>query len=195
MSSVVSRSSTVASRLPDNIFDLENDQFYEFIKSKYGNDLAQLISFRSIRNGEHLLEATIDELLLVLNEDSNEIDDLRKLCCFRVTENEFKVKLGVKLAINNLIQSLKMKLLERAKKKRRLIDQPPPLSVRLNAETPNQTPVVDEIPSPISLFNPPLPNDLNSTGSQIKRLQKKSTEIAHKMDIERRMNRWWSLSQ
>lgn len=173
MPSNLRQSSFITSRLPDDIFDLNNDQFYDFIASKYGNDLAQLISFQSIRNGEHLLEATIDEIFQVLSHDSDEIDQLRRICCFCITGNEFKVKLGVKLTIGNLIYALKMQREETTKKKRRSINQPPSLSIHGGAKTSvNQIQMTDEVSSPTSVFSSTPLNRMSATDSQILRLQK-----------------------
>lgn len=192
MPSTTTQNKSVKSRLPENIFDLNNEQFYNFLANTYGNDLAQLISFQAIRNGQHLLEATIDDVLLVLNDDSAEIDELRKFCCFRVAGDEFKVKLGVKLAINNLIRELKMKQEETTKKKRQIANQKVSSSIGDVETADNPTQTNDEISSPQSLFSSASPRILSSTDSLILRLQKKSTAVAHKMDIEQRINKWWS---
>lgn len=186
------QNTSAKSRLPENIFDLNNDTFYDFVATTYGNDLAQLMTFQAIRNGRHLLEATIDDILLVLNHDSDEIDELRNICCFRVKGDQYEVKLGVKLAINNFIRELKMKQEENIKKERRSTNRQLSSSI-VGVETSNNpTQTNDETFSPQSLFNSTSPNVSSSTNSVILRLQKKSTDIAHKMDIEQRINKWWS---
>lgn len=192
MPSTTIQNTFAKSRLPENIFDLNNEQFYDFVAATYGSDLAQLLSFQAIRNGQHLLEATIDDVLFVLNHDSDEIDELRKICCFRVSGDEFKVKLGVKLAINNLIRELKLKQEENTKRKRRSTN--PKLSSSIDSVETLNNPAQsnDETLSPESLFSSVPPRNSSSTDSLILRLQKKSTVIAHKMDIEQRINRWWS---
>ncbi len=55
------------------------------------------------------MDTTCDEILLILQEDSKDINNLKNLCCFQLSDNKFRVKLGVKLVISNLIQSSKIK--------------------------------------------------------------------------------------
>ena len=76
---------------------------------KRGADLAELSSFQAIRHATHLMDTTFHEILSILQQDSKYINNLQKLCCFQLNDNQFRVKLGVKLAISNLIQSLKIK--------------------------------------------------------------------------------------
>ena len=108
-----------SSALPDDIFDYNHDQFYSIIKYSYGNDLAELLSFQSIRNGLHLVNTSCDDILLVLQEDSKEINQLKTLCCFQTANNTYQVKLGVKLALRSLIESMKMKHEEQKNKKKK----------------------------------------------------------------------------
>ena len=70
--------------LPDDIFDLSHDHFYQFIEKQYGIDLSELFRFQSIRSGNHVLQASLDDILSILNEDSIHLDRLKKLCCFEV---------------------------------------------------------------------------------------------------------------
>ena len=56
--------------------------------------------------------------MLILQQESEEIDMMKKMCCFQIAGNKYQVKLGVKLAINNLIQSLKLKQEQQKKKEK-----------------------------------------------------------------------------
>ncbi|CAF1481527.1 unnamed protein product, partial [Rotaria magnacalcarata] len=42
--------------LPDDIFIYNNERFYDYIKQSYGDDLAGLLSFQAIRNGNDKYE-------------------------------------------------------------------------------------------------------------------------------------------
>ncbi|CAF3129495.1 unnamed protein product [Rotaria socialis] len=95
--------------LPDDVFSYNQNKFYEFVEHWYGNDLAQLFSFQAIRNGSHLLHTTVDDILSVLQYESEDIDKLKSFCCFQLPNNRFEVRLGVKLAINNFIELLNIK--------------------------------------------------------------------------------------
>jgi hypothetical protein len=104
--------------LPDDIFNYNNQRFYDYIKQSYGDDLADLLSFQAIRNGLHLVETSCDDILLILQQESEEIDKLRQLCCFKIGKDKYEIKLGVKLAINSLIGLLKVKQEEQKKRKK-----------------------------------------------------------------------------
>jgi hypothetical protein len=190
MSSIILQTTSNKNNLPDDIFDHNHDKFYEIIGRTYGVDLANLISFQSIRNGEHLLEASSDDILLILGQESEDLNALKKMCCFQVVGNKYEVKLGVKLALNKLIQALKTKQEEQQKKKRRSTKRLPSLFVSLDAEaSTNETQI--EISSPTSSLAVPFDNSTSSKESPVMRIQKKSNEIAHKLDIEQRINKWW----
>ncbi len=118
MSKSTSKPTENSNSLPDDIFNYNHNEFYEFIKETLGADLAELFNFQAIRHAAHLMDTTCDELLLILQEDSKDINNLKKLCCFQLNDNKFQVKLGVKLAINNLIQSLKVKYEQQQKKRK-----------------------------------------------------------------------------
>ena len=109
MSTSILKSTENSNSLPDDIFEYNQKEFYEFIKETRGADLAELFSFQAIRHATHLMDTTSDEILSILQEDSKDINNLQKLCCFQLNDNKFRVKLGVKLAISNLIQTLKIK--------------------------------------------------------------------------------------
>ncbi|CAF0817245.1 unnamed protein product [Adineta steineri] len=113
-----STSATVINQngLSDDIFHYNNDQFYNYILQSYGDDLAELFRFQAIRNGSHILQASCDAILLILQQEFDEIDKLRQLCCFKINKDKYEIKLGVKLAINSLIGLLKVKQEEQQKK-------------------------------------------------------------------------------
>lgn len=104
--------------LPNDFFRYNEKQFYEFLEHSYGNDIAQLFSFQAIRNGLHLLNTTVDEILSVLQYESEDINKLKNLCCFKLSNNRFEVRLGVKLAISNLIELVNNKRQQEKKSNR-----------------------------------------------------------------------------
>jgi hypothetical protein len=66
MTSIVPEVTVNANDLPEDIFSYNHDQFYEFIKHKYGPDLAALFSFQAIRSLTHLLSTSCDDILMIL---------------------------------------------------------------------------------------------------------------------------------
>ena len=119
MSTSISKSTENSNSFSDDVFEYNQKEFDEFIKEMRGADLAELFSFQAIRDAMHLMDITSDEILSILQEDSKDINNLQKLCCFQLNDNKFRVKLGVKLAISNLIQSLKIKQEQQQQKKKK----------------------------------------------------------------------------
>ncbi|CAM4969014.1 unnamed protein product [Rotaria socialis] len=152
--------------LSKDIFSYNNDLFYEYIKQAYGNDIAELFSFQAIRNAGVLLDTSCEDILLVLQQESDGIDALKKMSCFEVAGNKYQVKLGVKLTINNLIQSLNVA----------------PLNQAQTQDT--VTPLESTLYSPLTTNTSPI----QSTSTP---MQRKLNELGHTADIEERMDRWW----
>ncbi|CAF4784162.1 unnamed protein product, partial [Rotaria sp. Silwood2] len=149
--------------------------------------------FQSIRNGEHLLQASSDDILLILRQDSDDLSALKKMCCFQVVGNNYEIKLGVKLAINNLIYSLKMKQEQQKKKKRRPTQRLPSLASHLDVTAvTNQKQMQDEMSSPESSLVGPLASRKASDELKEIHVKENSNEISHQVDIEQRINKWWS---
>ena len=111
MSSTVPKSKQI-NGLTDEFFYYNADQFYWFVKQSYADDLAELFSFQSIRNGLHIINTSPDDILSSLQLQSKTIDKLRNLCCLGIDENTYQVKLSVKLALNNFIELMKSKYTE-----------------------------------------------------------------------------------
>ncbi|CAF1486386.1 unnamed protein product [Adineta ricciae] len=171
--------------LPEDIFTYNDEKFHNFIKQRYGSDLAELLKFQAITNGTLLVNTSCDEILVVLKHNSNDINKLKELCCFCVADGKSYVKLGVKLAINSLIQLLKMKQEKQQKKKRTSIKHLP-VSIETLLST-DQTQTGIEVVSPsVSIIQ-----DTLSTQSNVRQTVKRLNEIEHKIDIEDRIDLWW----
>ena len=57
-------------------FNHNNQQFYDYIKQIYNDDLAGLISFAVSRNELHLVETSCDDILLILKQEMKETNKL-----------------------------------------------------------------------------------------------------------------------
>jgi len=181
-----------SNNLPDDIFNYNHDEFYAFVRETRGVDIAELFSFQAIRHATHLMDTTCDEILLVLQEDSEDIKNLKKLCCFQLNDNKFRVKLGVKLAINNLIQLLKIKQeQQKQQKKKRSSNQRSSSNVDNKTST-NGTSLQNEIipfESTSSVSTEIV--DTLSTQPEVQRTKCNLDEIGHVADINQRLNQWW----
>ncbi|CAF3933151.1 unnamed protein product [Rotaria sp. Silwood1] len=82
MSSIVSEATENNNDLPADVFSYNNDRFYQFVEEKYGADIAELLSFQAIRNGAHLLSTSCDEILMIFQQESNDLNQLKKNVLF-----------------------------------------------------------------------------------------------------------------
>lgn len=186
MSSAILKPSENKTSLPDDIFIYHQDQFYEFIEQTCGDDVAELLRFQAIRSGMHLLDTSCDDILLVLEEQSEEIDKLKKMCCFEIADNKHKVKLGVRIAINSLIQSLKFKREQQQKKKRssnrHVVKSVSQIIPSTQTDTQNTTSSPELILTASSIV------DTSRETTSANKLK----DIDHKLDIVKRINKWWT---
>ncbi|CAF2951220.1 unnamed protein product [Rotaria sp. Silwood2] len=176
-------------KLPDDIFSYNQDKFYEFIKYWYGNDLADLFTFQAIRNASHLMHCTADQVLSILEHDSDDIDQLKNLCGFRLANNQFQIKLGVKLAINSLIELLKIKQ-EQEKKKKRPLNYRPPSNIDTSTNI-NQTQSQNQAISPSAIPLSPSSSDTCLTTLTSTSIKNMTNEVDHILDIKNRINNWY----
>ena len=76
----------------DPIFNHNNQQFYDYIKQIYSDDLAGLISFAVCRNELHLVETSCDDILLIFKQEVKENNRLRQLCCLKIRNDKYEIK-------------------------------------------------------------------------------------------------------
>ena len=98
-----------ANALPDNIMELEDKPFFEFVKMFAGNKVSQLLEFQDINSVRCFL--TCNDPFEILSYESDDLLDLKKKTCVKLNTNLHIVLPG--------IQS-KMKLLKSALKRRRI---------------------------------------------------------------------------
>ncbi|CAF1070115.1 unnamed protein product [Adineta steineri] len=60
--------------LLDNIFNHNNDKFYNYIKRSYRDNLAGSFSFQAIGSGLHLVQTSCDAILLIFQQESEDIN-------------------------------------------------------------------------------------------------------------------------
>ncbi|CAF1100783.1 unnamed protein product [Rotaria sordida] len=187
MPSIVSEATENKNDSPEDIFSYNHDRFYEFIEKKYSADLAQLFSFQAIRNGTHLLSTSCDEILMIFQQESDNINQSKKMCCFQTANNKYEIKLSVKLAIKNFIQLLTIKQ-EQQKKKMQSSTKHSSSNCNTTIST-EQTQLQIEPLLPVSTSVTPSASDISSTRSRLPPIQKKLNEIDHKADIEEQINK------
>ena len=175
--------------LPDDIFNYNNEKFYDYVKQSYGEDLAILLSFQAIRNGLHLVETSCDDIFLIFQQESEEINKLRQLCCFKISNDKYEIKLGVKLAINSLIELLKAKREGQSNRKR----QSSTKHISSNIDTLksiDRTQSQNEMTASEIIIASPV-SDASPSQSLLQTLPNRLNDIDHIIDIEQRINKWW----
>ncbi|CAF4171079.1 unnamed protein product [Rotaria sp. Silwood2] len=99
--------------IPQNIMDLEGNEFFDFIKQYSGEKVAILLEFQDISNVNCLLAC--HDPLEILSFDSNDLLDLKKTTCVKLNNNSFTVLPGIKTKMN-LLKSTLMKKYNALKK-------------------------------------------------------------------------------
>ncbi|CAF2930389.1 unnamed protein product [Rotaria sp. Silwood2] len=104
-----------SSSLPNNVFEFENDEFFEFGRSFSGEKLAILLQFQEITDAQCFLDC--EDPFEILSFDSDDLLDLKKKLCVKLNNNSFAILSGIKS---------KMKLLKNAliKKRNQLRKEP-----------------------------------------------------------------------
>ena len=177
--------------LPEDIFSFNPDQFYTFVRQSYGDDIAELFTFQSIRNGLHLINSSSDEILLVLQGQSKSIDRLKSLCCFEISENAYQIKLGVKLALNNFIESIKMKYAEENKRKNNRSSTRRVSSCSGSATVVDQLQSQNVITTPPSMILSPSTDDTSSIQSESVSTRNKLDAVDYIDNLKQRISEWW----
>ena len=135
------------------------------------------------------MHCTADQVLSTLEHDSDDIGQLKNLCGFRLANNQLQIKLGVKLAINSLIELLKIKR-EQEKKKKQPLNYRPPSNIDTSIDI-NQTQSQNQVMPPSATPLAPSTSDtclMTLTSTFIKNI---SNEVDHIPDIKIRINNWY----
>jgi hypothetical protein len=73
------------SMIPNNIMELEDDLFFEFVKHYADEKVAILLEFQDLTNVESLLACA--DPLEILSFDSDDLLDLKKKMCVKLNNN------------------------------------------------------------------------------------------------------------
>lgn len=74
-----------ANALPDNIMELEDKPFFEFVKMFAGNKVSQLLEFQDINSVQCFL--TCNDPFEILSYESDDLLDLKKKTCVKLNTN------------------------------------------------------------------------------------------------------------
>ncbi|CAF2998450.1 unnamed protein product [Rotaria sp. Silwood2] len=95
------------SLLPNNIFSLKNDEFFQIIKSLVGEGLCEILKIQSINSAENLIAT--DDIFDVFKYDSEELIDIKNKHFFKLQNGQYLVKTGIKNSLLYILKLLKVK--------------------------------------------------------------------------------------
>ncbi|CAF3835585.1 unnamed protein product [Rotaria sp. Silwood1] len=95
------------SRLPENVLELEGDDFYRFTKSMSGALLTEVLKIQDIDSVFIFLQTS--DIFEIFQHDSTILRDLKSKIGFDSNDSTFQVKLGLKLQYEYLSKLLKSK--------------------------------------------------------------------------------------
>ncbi|CAF1283652.1 unnamed protein product [Rotaria sordida] len=95
------------SRLPENVLELEGDDFYRFTKSMSGALLTEVLKIQDIDSVFIFLQTS--DIFEIFQHDSTILRDLKSKIGFDSNDGTFQVKLGLKLQYEYISKLLKSK--------------------------------------------------------------------------------------
>ncbi|CAF1430482.1 unnamed protein product, partial [Rotaria magnacalcarata] len=94
-------------RLPDNVFSLKNDDFYEFIQVLVGQQMVDILKFQSITSTQSLIRNPNIFEIFNMNCSESSFLMIREQSCFQLDNGTFIVKIGLINNLNCLLEFLK----------------------------------------------------------------------------------------
>ncbi|CAM4985297.1 unnamed protein product [Rotaria socialis] len=95
------------SRVPDDIFSYQNEQFYDFIKKLIGDKQVNLLAFQEISNADIYLHCC--NVLNILKLDSSALIPYKESLCLKLDDNNYTVLPGIKSSFSYLTELLTKK--------------------------------------------------------------------------------------
>ncbi|CAM4929108.1 unnamed protein product [Rotaria socialis] len=81
-------------RLPENVFSLKNDDFYEFIQVLVGQQMVDILKFQSITSTQSLIRNPNIFEIFNMNSSESSFLMIRERSCFQLDNGAFIVKIG-----------------------------------------------------------------------------------------------------
>jgi hypothetical protein len=95
--------------LTDEMMNLCDDKFYDFLEVILNKDLCELFRVQAIRNMSSLSSVTMDQIIQVLTVEISDLGYLRKLLGFVTTDGVFHLRLGHRNLLERLLMLVKSK--------------------------------------------------------------------------------------
>jgi hypothetical protein len=95
--------------LTDEMMDLCDDNFYDFLQASLNKDLCELFRVQTIRDMSSLSSIIIDQIIDILTVEVTDLNNLRKSLGFVTTDGHFHLRLGHRNRLERLLALVKSK--------------------------------------------------------------------------------------
>ena len=92
--------------IPDDVLSYHDESFYDLVQDKCGDIVREMCQIQHIRSVQSLLR--IPDVFDFLNYESNDLNELKQKIGFRLPDGQYRIKCGILMDVNLLIQSLKI---------------------------------------------------------------------------------------
>ena len=89
--------------LTDDMMNLRNDDFYNFLKVALNKDLCELFRVQGIRDMSALSSITIDQIIQIFTFNAMELNNLKRSLGFILVDGNLHLRLGYRNLLNRLL--------------------------------------------------------------------------------------------
>ncbi|CAF3497546.1 unnamed protein product [Rotaria socialis] len=125
-----------ASTLPVDVFDLQHDDFYDFVEHNYGPIQAKILKFQLISDASTFIEC--NDPTEIFQYICEKLTELKHKACLITNDGTCIILPGITASFKTLKKRLLKKVEEDVKKKKNFAS---------NLLTPSNTPIVDQVKS------------------------------------------------
>lgn len=113
----MTRASLDTSRLPKDVLNYADKQFYDFVKNFCGQDASDLLSIQAIRSVDSFL--SVQNVYSIFELDSDDVKDIQKQCGFQKRNGTYTVRPGIKSTLDHFCALMK-EMKKRAEKMKKI---------------------------------------------------------------------------
>jgi hypothetical protein len=96
--------------LPPDILSLQNYDFFRVVEKLAGDIVAELLRIQAIRNVRTFM--LVPDVLDVFKINAYELQQIKSRACFQLENNDYIVKIGIKISLEYLRELFEMKINE-----------------------------------------------------------------------------------
>lgn len=92
--------------LPDNIFELKNEDFFNIVQQQCGKTMVEIFRYLEINSADYLLTINTEDLFAFFHQDSPELAAMKSKIGVMLSDGSFVVKKGLLFQADTLIRAL-----------------------------------------------------------------------------------------